>query len=134
MCHVWPYATNCIYSSGGVRNDDSGVVFDRTAGEKGHRKFVNTKDFKPKRKVDCWNRGRNRSVIDCKKLAKKEGDKKGKVDATLRDYDKVNQGDGIIITCYKNGRPEYCQNDNDDENSELEDKNDSIPDSNCWMP
>ena len=89
------HATNWCSKSTSSRNQvpASGVVFnttgngnDRNAGDKGQKENVNTKDAKPERKVDCWNCGGNRFTRDCKKLAKKVCDKKGKINVTLRDY------------------------------------------------
>ena len=85
------------------------------------------KDAKPDRKVDCWNCGGNHFVRVWTKPAKKEGDKKGKVNVTFRDYDDDDYGDGVILTCFENQLPDYFQNNDDNKNLELDDENDCIP-------
>ena len=45
----------------------------------------------------CWNCGGNHFARDCTKPAKKDGDRKGKVNLTQRDdYDDA-YGDGVIL-------------------------------------
>ena len=39
---------------------------------------------------------------DCTKPAKKEGDKKAKINVTFTDYDDDDYGDGVLLTCFKN--------------------------------
>ena len=88
---------------------------------------MNVKDAKPERKVDCWNCGGNHFARDCKKPAKKEGDKKGKVNDTFRDYDDEDYDVGVILTCFENQLPEYFQNDEDSNIPDAEFENDSLP-------
>ena len=67
---------------------------------------------------------------DCTKPAEKEGDKKEKINVTFSDYDEddvEDYGNGELLTCFKNRLPEYLQNDENNENLELDDENDSIP-------
>ena len=89
---------------------------------------MNVKDAKPERKVDCWNCGGNHFARDCKKPTKKEGDKKGKVNDTSRDYDDEDCAVGVILTCFENLLPEYFQNDEDSNIPDAEFENDSLPD------
>ena len=48
---------------------------------------MNAKESKNDKKIECWNCGGNYFARDCTKPAKKEGDKKGKVNVTFTDYD-----------------------------------------------
>ena len=65
---------------------------------------IDVKDAKPNRKVDCWNCGGNHYARDCTfQPAKKDGDKKGKVNVTFRDdYD--DYGDGVLLTRFENAK------------------------------
>ena len=58
----------------------------------------------------------------------KNDDKKGKVNVTFRAYDDEDNGDGVILTLFKNRLPEYFQNDGDSKVWEAEFENDSLPD------
>ena len=65
---------------------------------------------KPYSKVDYWNCGGNHFASACNKPAKKDGDKKGKVNVTFSDVYNEDYGDGVIPTCFKHSLPEYLEN------------------------
>ena len=73
---------------------------DRKAGDNGQKKNVNAKENKYDKKIECWNCGGNHFARDCTKPAKKKGDKKGKVNATFRDYNNDDYRDGVILTYF----------------------------------
>ena len=50
------------------------------------------KESKRDRKVNCWSYGKNNFARDCTKSVKRNGDKRGKVNATLKDDDDENYG------------------------------------------
>ena len=134
MCDL---ATNWSNTSVGVRNDipASGVVFsttgrgdDRKAEDNGQKKNLNAKESKHDKKIERWNYGGNHFARDCTNPAKKEGDKKGKLNVTFTDYDDEDYGDGVILICFEYRCSGYFQNDDANENLELDDENDSMPD------
>ena len=45
----------------------------------------------------------------------------------MEQWSNDDYGDEVILTCFENRLPEYFQNDDDNENLELDDENDSIP-------
>ena len=72
------------------------------AGDKGQKRDtnVNVKDAKPDREGDSWNCGSNHFARDCTKPAKKDDDKKGKVDVTFQDDYDDDYGDGASFSVF----------------------------------
>ena len=67
---------------------------------------------------------------DCTKPAKKDGDKKGKVNVIFRDDYDDDYDDGFILTCFESRLSEYFEDcrDSDTSDSEIKIDNASLPD------